>query len=486
MFNYKEQNVGVTILMISDKMNTIKQADKVVVLKNGFLMEIGDHSSILMDYPEGIYSKMVEVQQASEDNNGETVQILKQLERALEEKLQDEVLKEEETVKSSRPRIRTRTIVDAQGVKQLIQEAVPEEELKKHEEADEFELYQAKQRAESYTAEKKRSVKSKLYSGQPKCLLGLGALASVLVGAAAPLFGWIFARLIEKLTRPIDKQAESQSLRTAVGLDCFYLLLLAVATWLVVFVQKYAFAKLSGQVTQSIRVLLYESILKKDIGWFDEEENGVEQLTESLEQDTQIINKAAKESLGPVVEGIFAFLFGAVIAFYHCWQISLLCLFIIPIIIIANTIQSSLQSRQRQATKDKNEDALTLCHDAINKYQTVQSIGHESYLVKIYENSLIESDSKFLLRHLSLAIASGFQHAVTFVVFGLFFFFGGELVNKTWDDEAPVKTSTIIMAIFPIMFGAFRVRQAMAQVEEVRSAREAAGRVYDRMVHNAP
>jgi len=57
--NHRKKMGNITILVIAHRLSTIRNADKIVVIKNGELTEIGDHQSILMTYPNGIYSGFV-------------------------------------------------------------------------------------------------------------------------------------------------------------------------------------------------------------------------------------------------------------------------------------------------------------------------------------------------------------------------------------------------------------------------------------------
>ena len=54
------QELGqVTTVVIAHRLSTIRNADKIVVLKKGRIAEMGTHSSLLRDYPNGVYSKLV-------------------------------------------------------------------------------------------------------------------------------------------------------------------------------------------------------------------------------------------------------------------------------------------------------------------------------------------------------------------------------------------------------------------------------------------
>jgi hypothetical protein len=76
---------------------------------------------------------------------------------------------------------------------------------------------------------------------------------------------------------------------------------------------------LGETVTYKIRVILYGSLLSKNIGWFDLKENGTSVLTSSMAEDTSIVNMSAGQSVGPILEGMFALLGGVVIALINCW-----------------------------------------------------------------------------------------------------------------------------------------------------------------------
>lgn len=114
----------------------------------------------------------------------------------------------------------------------------------------------------------------------------------------------------------------------------WYTLIMAGAMFIGYVGKSYLFSYLGENVTLKVRQLLYESILEKNIGWFDFQENQSSVLTSAMAQESAIINGASSESLGPYVEGAFAVIGGLVIGFYFCWQESLVTLGCIPLIVI--------------------------------------------------------------------------------------------------------------------------------------------------------
>ena len=52
----------VTTVVIAHRLSTIRNADKIIVLKKGNISEVGNHASLLKDYPDGLYAKLVKQQ----------------------------------------------------------------------------------------------------------------------------------------------------------------------------------------------------------------------------------------------------------------------------------------------------------------------------------------------------------------------------------------------------------------------------------------
>jgi ABC-type multidrug transport system fused ATPase/permease subunit len=56
----KKELGKVTCVVIAHRLSTIKNADKIIVLKSGQIAEVGNHETLLSEFPTGIYAKLVE------------------------------------------------------------------------------------------------------------------------------------------------------------------------------------------------------------------------------------------------------------------------------------------------------------------------------------------------------------------------------------------------------------------------------------------
>lgn len=61
--------------MIAHRLTTIRDADKIVVLVNGTLTEVGNHEELLKEYPNGTYADFCEKQKSSEQDRAKTGEV---------------------------------------------------------------------------------------------------------------------------------------------------------------------------------------------------------------------------------------------------------------------------------------------------------------------------------------------------------------------------------------------------------------------------
>lgn len=57
--NIKKELGQVTTVVIAHRLSTIRHADTILVMKKGSVVETGNHDSLLKQYPDGVYAKLV-------------------------------------------------------------------------------------------------------------------------------------------------------------------------------------------------------------------------------------------------------------------------------------------------------------------------------------------------------------------------------------------------------------------------------------------
>ncbi len=141
--------------------------------------------------------------------------------------------------------------------------------------------------------------------------------------------------------------------------------------------QKLCFGIGGENLTHALRVKLFQSILRKDIGWFDSKNRAPGILTNILTEDISSVNGLTTESLGIAVEAALGLFFSCLICFIFCWQLALVVTIMSPFMVLGGLGMSKLQFNQK-LVEDSYKQANALLSDIIINYRTVISFGDKN------------------------------------------------------------------------------------------------------------
>lgn len=104
----------------------------------------------------------------------------------------------------------------------------------------------------------------------------------------------------------------------------------------------FGFGLVGENVTLNMRSKLYQAILKKDMGWFDNRDNAPGILTSVLASEVQKLNGASTEGLAVIIESTVGLICGLVLGFIFSWKLSLVALGCVPFMIFGGMMNSKL------------------------------------------------------------------------------------------------------------------------------------------------
>jgi ABC-type multidrug transport system fused ATPase/permease subunit len=95
---------------------------------------------------------------------------------------------------------------------------------------------------------------------------------------------------------------------------------------------------MSERVGRKTRVAYLKAILQQDISWFDE--NNATELPSRLTRECATITKALGEKMGQIILSMAMCVSGLAFAFVRGWWMSLILLFVFPVLMIASMLIS--------------------------------------------------------------------------------------------------------------------------------------------------
>ena len=322
---YRKSRGDLTIVVIAHRLSTIQDADKIVVVKSGCLVEMGNHAEILSQHPDGVYAGFVAKQQSAEQQ-----------------------VEEETKVDGKKG--------DDQAAVKTEEDPEEAEMRKKIDEIDE--KCEEKVKADMEELGKIGGFTKLLPFNNPKVLIFTGVFGSIFAGSSMPIIGVVFSKLLAYSTAPdiyLDFMAAEEFKETGVLLSTKEFFIQAISYWSLVIsllgvaqfvmstIQKLSFGNIGENATKLVRAGLYESIVRKNMGWFDDKENGVSVLTTAMSADSACINGVSTESLAPAFEGNLAMVGGIVIGLIFCWPMGIICIVLSPAMAIGGILEMEFQ-----------------------------------------------------------------------------------------------------------------------------------------------
>jgi ATP-binding cassette, subfamily B (MDR/TAP), member 1 len=149
---------------------------------------------------------------------------------------------------------------------------------------------------------------------------------------------------------------------------------LVIGIGLSTFVQKLCFGFGGDNLTLKLRIKLFESILRKHIGWFDNKDRAPGILTNIITEDISAVNGLTTEAIGILIEAFLGITISCLICFIFSWQLAIVVTLFSPFMVLGGLGMAKLQFNQ-EAVDDSYKQANSLLSDIILNYRTVIAFG---------------------------------------------------------------------------------------------------------------
>ncbi|KAG6551908.1 hypothetical protein Mapa_006525 [Marchantia paleacea] len=389
---------GRTTVIVAHRMSSVKNADMILVLDRGKVVERGTHADLLQRGSLGVYANLVRLQERQETRRRDDTETRSGLGGG------------NYSLGSSPPRSFPQSLC-ASPLPSHLQSPVTPRGLEWQNTSSPASPYilelppspaspsQSKSaksmRIIEYLREKPETPFTKRLSKVSYWSLfkslapefassSLGTLGAIVTGSLSPLFTLFLFDIVELYYTP-----STHKTRDKINFWCLVIAGIGVASICSNIVQHFYFNKAGENASSLLRIKFFESIMKNEVGWFDAEENASSILANKMASCGTMLKLAISDRASSILQYSVSLLVAVVLAFVIEWKVAVVVIVLVPFTMMAGSLKSGFMKQGFAGDLQKShEKATQVAGEAVSNIRTVASFCMEEYTLKVFSQHL--------------------------------------------------------------------------------------------------
>lgn len=431
--------VGRTTVVVAHRLSTIRNVDTIAVVQEGLIVEMGNHEELMAKGNTGAYYTLVRLQEMAMASDGTILS-------------RDSRVGNLGRLSSSKSGRRSPSLRSNSGRRLSHQlssgsESRFEFDLQKLGTGDDT-MYSVPRG--TYWRLARLNVPEWPYAI-------LGTTGSVLAGFLNPIFAVILSEMLRvyyetdhiRMTREIQKYS-----LVYVGAG--------IASLGIYYVQYYYFGVMGENLTNRVRKLMFSSILRNEVGWFDRDENSSIRLASRLSTDATNVRAAIGDRISIIVQNITVFLTACIVAFVVQWRMALVVLGTFPLLVGAAVAEQFCMKGFAGDVAGAHERATMVSGEAVGNIRTVAAFNAEEKVVELFAKELQVPERRSLMRGNIAGFFYGLSQMAMFSSYGLVLWYGSSLVKHGDSGFGPV-----LKVFMVLMITAYAVAETLSMTPDI-------------------
>ncbi|XP_076912018.1 ABC transporter B family member 15-like [Bidens hawaiensis] len=387
--------VGRTTIVIAHRLSTIRNADVIVVVQDGQVVDSGSHDDLIQD-ENGFYTSLVRLQETKGDNEPHNPN------------------------HPPGPSSVTSTF-DVHNTSSRRQQIVSRSSSSNSVNHAGVDNITSRVNQEFPVPSFKRLLALNLPEWRQALL---GSFGAILFGAVQPLYAFALGSMISVYFLPDHDEIKR---RTMIYALCF--VGLAIFSLVINIIQHYNFAAMGEYLTKRVRERMLSKILTFEIGWFDQDENSSGAICSRLAKDANVVRSLVGDRSALLIQTFSAVIIACTMGLVIAWRLALVMIAVQPIIIVCFYCKRVLLKNMSQKAMKSQEESSKLAAEAVSNLRTVTAFSSQARILKMLQETQKAPMRESIKQAWYAGFGLGFSQSLMTCTWALDFWYGGKLIS---------------------------------------------------------
>ena len=420
----KVSTSGCTVILIAHRLATVKEADNIVVMGQGKILDQGTHEQLLGH--DGLYKKLVEAQG----------------------------MRDTEQLERNQP---SQTSLSSDSTIDFEKDGSTVEDETEH------------QSQPMMLPLKTLLSRCFLLSKPERPLVIIGLLGSTVSGALVIGEAIIFGHLVNILN---TQENNPVKLRDQADFFCLMFFTVSLIALFAYSVSGSMFGMVSEALTLRVRDVSLRTILKQDLAWFSTPGHSPHELMASINMDAGHLSGLSGVIIGTIFSVTTSVIGGIVLAHCVAWKIAIVLLAAVPVMILAGFLRLRVLAKSEARHETAYNAAAAYASEACQNIRTVAALGREAEILREYRSAVQKPYRESFRFNVVSNFTLAFSLAITYFVYALAYWWGSQQVRM-----GAYSQQDFFIVLPALLFSAQASGQMFSLAPEVTRARSAANSV---------
>lgn len=405
--------IGRTTIVIAHRLSTIRDADNIVVMKDGHIVEQGTHDALLET--NGAYAALVAAQRLQRNHEDEAGA------ESMDEKIAGATEAELDRIATQKSGTSASNETDPADKRLALGRTTSTRSVSSKKLAE-----KGKDANTKYSLWTLIKFIASFNKGEWYYMC-LGLFFNIIAGAGQPVQGIFFAKAIVSLSQPLQFRAQ---IRSDINFWSLMYLMLGFVQLISMWIQGISLAICSERLVRRARDQAFRHFLRQDIAYFDQDENSTGALTSFLSTEATHLSALSGATLGVILSCSSTIIIAIVVSLAIGWKLALVCMCGLPVILGTGYLRFKILAKFTATAQSAYKKSAGYACEHTNAIRTVASLTIEDKIYQAYRGQLDAQIKESLKSNLKNSTFYAASQSLMFLAIALGFWYGGTLITS--------------------------------------------------------